>query len=275
MATVAGTGATVIGGGFTLLFLPLPTTVGLSLLVVGVALGVILMLSLSGRLSPQLLALILIGLTFADLAWTGRNWLQWRGPEAWLTPYDSLAQYIADAGADRVYSPTYSLEQQVAAAYDLRLFGGVDPFQLSGIVNAVEQGSGVVSQGYSVVLPAVPNARDDEEIPQANQNAVMDTEVLAAWDVSHIVAAYPIENERLQWLTTIDSVYVYANRDYVADKDNSSDITPDWPQDWPGLPDRDTVARLNELTFTAAFVSGISFIVVVSLLMLMKLKTND
>jgi hypothetical protein len=274
LATVAGTGAALISGGFTLLFIRLSTTAGLSVLVVGLALGVILMLSLNGRLSSQFLALILIGLTFADLAWTGRNWLQWRAPEVWLRPYDQLAQYLADAGAARIYSPTYSLEQQVAAAYDLRLFGGVDPFQLSGIVSAVEQGSGVVGQNYSVVLPAAPDAKTDEEISQANRDALMDTQVLAEWDVSHVVAAYTIENERLRRLDTIDGVYIYANRDYEADEDTSTEVVPNWPQDWLWLPDRDTVARLNQLTLTSALVSGASFLLAVSLLALIGLRRN-
>ncbi len=85
----------------------------------------------------------------------------------------------------RIYSPNYALEQQVAAANDLHLFYGIDPFQLRGIVEAIAQGSGVPVEAYSVVLPPL-DLQEDGDLQTANQDAVPDTQVLAEWAVSHV-----------------------------------------------------------------------------------------
>ena len=50
----------------------------------------------------------------------------------------------------------------MAAANDLRLFYGVDPFQLTGIVEAIAQGSGVPVTSYSVILPPLDEEAEDD-----------------------------------------------------------------------------------------------------------------
>jgi hypothetical protein len=136
----------------------------------------------------------------------------------------------------------------VAAANGLRLFGGVDPFQLRGAVEAIEQGSGIPVTQYSVILPPLGDVKMDDDILDANRDAVPDTAIMAEWDVSHVVATYPIEHERLEAGERIGDVYVYKNLD------------------WPGRgqpiswPDADTVNWLNNLTVIAALMSGLSFV---------------
>ena len=136
------------------LTLIVPAVNGIAVMVGGGGFGIVCLLAFSGRLRGDRLALALIVVTFLDLALVGRGWLEWRTQDAWLPPDQvHLAERLTELGAYRVYSPTYSLQQQVAEEYHLRLFGGVDPFQLSGIVAAVEQGGGITGAGYSVVVP--------------------------------------------------------------------------------------------------------------------------
>jgi hypothetical protein len=205
----------------------------------------------------KLLPIALLALIFVDLALNARAWLEWRGRDAWMTPYAALAEFLRAQDADRIYSPTYSLPQQVAAEYDLHLFGGVDPFQLRGIANAIENASGVGNQGYSVTQPPLVDGTGDD-LATANRNAIPDTQALAAWQVSHVVAPYPLNAPQLQLIRTIDGVFVYSNRDYSLTLPH--DIVPRWANA-SDLPGADVVRQNNWLTTVTQFMSifGILF----------------
>ena len=214
LAVAGGMGASLFCGGFTLMMLSdLPRTIGIGVIIVGVLLGVALLLGLYGRLPPSRLALVLITVLFVDLAWTGYQWLEWRGPEQWLTHQQALVDALSEDNPARIYSPNYALEQQVAAANGLHLFYGVDPFQLSFIVEAIEQGSGIPVTAYSVVLPPL-NLDENEALLEANRDAQPDTAALAEWAVSHVVATYPIDHERLSLYEQVGQYYIYRNLDY-------------------------------------------------------------
>jgi hypothetical protein len=270
LTIVIGMAVAVACGVFALFILKLPPTMGISAFVGGLLLGVALLLILNGRIPPARIAILLIALIFLDLVWTDYQWADWRGQEVWLDPGRPLAERLVDADAVRIYSPTYSLEQQVAEAYHLRLFGGVDPFQLAGVVDAVAQGSGVPAVKYDPVLPPLSGAESDQDVANANRDAVMDTQTLADWNVSHVVAAYLLTNPRLESLDTVNSVYIYSNLDF---RPSGQPLTvPDWPADWPGLPDPATIARFNQITLTAALVSGVNFFICVALLFFIRLR---
>lgn len=264
LAIAGGMGASLFCGGFTLAMLSdLPITIGIGEIVVGLLLGFVLLLGFYQRLSSSRLAVTLTVVLFLDVAWTGAQWLEWRGPEQWLTQQNALVAALKSDNPGRIYSPNYALEQQVAAANGLRLFYGVDPFQLTGIADAIAQGSGVPVTAYSVVLP--PLAQDDENVDPdealriANRNARPDTAILVQWDVSHVVATYPVDDDRLSLLDSVGDVYVYRNLDY----DGAPALG--WP-DWAGLPDSATIARLNQWTLIAVLVAGIAFVISVGLL---------
>jgi hypothetical protein len=272
LAIVAGMTVTVACGIFALLALRLPPTMGISAVVGGLSLGILLLLAFNRKIKPPTFAALLIILACLDLAWTGYQWADWRGEDVWLDPGRPLAERLVAEGADRIYSPTYSLEQQVAEVYQLRLFGGVDPFQLAGIVEAVEQGSGVPVTKYDPVLPPLGGAESDADVAQANQGAVIDTAILAEWGVSHIVAAYPLDDERLQPVDVVNGVYIYANQDYTPR--SISGAVPDWPLEWLRLPDAQTVANLNQITLTAWLISGTSFLICLLVLIVGQLRTK-
>jgi hypothetical protein len=263
LATAGLGGASLFCGGFTLAVLTdLDATIGIGVIVIGLLLGVVMLLALYGRLSPENLGICLILLVFVDQTWTGRNWLEWRGEDQWLTHQQMLVEALVDEGAARIYSPNYVLEQQVAAANGLRLFGGVDPFQLRGVVAAVEQGSGIPVTKYSVILPPLEGVQSDADMLTANRDALPDTQILAEWKVSHVVATYPIRQERLRQVGLIDGVYIYANQDFTG---SLSETIPSWPPDWPDLPQ--DVNDLNQITGWSAFVSGLCFFACLGLLL--------
>lgn len=268
MAALVGTVVALSLGAFVPIGAPILN--GLAIAVGGAGFGVVMLFALRGRLLGRRLALAMIVVTFLDLALVGRGWLEWRTPEAWLPPDQvHLAERLTGLNAYRIYSPTYSLQQQVAEDYHLRLFGGVDPFQLSGIAAAVEQGGGIEGTGYSVVLPPL----DGIDPATANRDAEPNTEVLGRWGVTHVVAAFPLNMPTLEQVDVVDGVYIYSNRDPALTTDFPT--TPAWAAGWDGLPDRQMVEALNQLTATAALISGVAMAGVVgalALLRMMKVK---
>lgn len=215
LALAGFVGASLFCGGFTLgVLTDLKPTIGLGVMVIGALLGLILLLSLYKFLTPQQVATLLILLTLGDFVWTGRAWLEWRAPDQWLTHQDALVSSLTDEIGERsipkarIYSPNYALEQQVAVANDLHLFYGVDPFQLRGMVEAIEQASGIPNTGYSVIQPPLPEVEDDEDLLQANCDAQPNLDTLADWGVYFIVSTCALE---LELADTIGGVYVYHN----------------------------------------------------------------
>jgi hypothetical protein len=245
-------------GGFTVIAISQPLS-GITLMVTGVSLGSALFLYLSRRISPRLFINLVFAVVVFDLVLTDYQALEWRGTEYWLDPQRPLAERLVELQAKRVYSPTYSLEQQVAAPYDLRLFGGVDPFQLTGIVKAIEEGSGVAVENYQVTIPPLKGIESDADIERANQNAILNTVSLGQWHVSHVVAAYALDHARLQLIEVVNGDYIYANLDY-ASPDTVATV-PDWPVTWPDLPDGRAVTRLNEVTVLTYLVSATGWLV--------------
>ncbi len=199
-----------------------------------------------------------------DLVYNGKQWLEWRSESLWLSPTQrALAETLIEDSAARVYSPTYSLEQQTVAAYDLDLFGGIDPFQIQAIADAVSLGGGIESSGYSVVTPPLLGM-DGDQIATANRQALPDTRILGQWGVTHVVSAYPLAVSTLALLTRISDIYVYVNRDDV--RDLATRQIPAWAPDWQTLPDTMTVQNNNRATEIAAFTSIVGLVMLALIL---------
>lgn len=260
--------AALAGGMFAITGLPIPDAAGWSVIVGGGGLSLIVLLVFFRAVSIERAAILVVFVVFADLLITGRSWLEWRGEQDWLTPYQPLAAALIEDNAARVYSPDYSLPQQAAEAYGLRLFGGVDPFQIDGVAQAVAQAGGIERVGYSVVVPPLTGIMGDDPAT-ANREAVPDTEMLAAWDVSHVIAARPLEQARLSLLDEIvgqdGGVFVYRNLDYAAPP--ADDTLPRWGAA-ADLPSSATISYLNQLTAASAALAAVAL--VLSLLALLK-----
>lgn len=180
-----------------------------------------LLLLLAGRLPARPLLIALAVLVLVDVGWLDRSLVEGRTTADWLDPYAELAALLQEDGATRVYSPTYSLPQQVAAAWDIPLLGGVDPFQLRGYVAAFGAATGTEVDGYGVTLPrynnpdAIPDDTERDLVARANREAIPDPELLGRWLVSHVVAAYPLAVDGLTPLATLDMAgqptYIYRN----------------------------------------------------------------
>ncbi|MGQ9888068.1 MAG: hypothetical protein ACUVSX_06195 [Aggregatilineales bacterium] len=256
-------GGALLCGGFSVAAAGLDPLIGLGTALVGLLTAGTLLLALYGIVPQTWAAWALLVILAFDSGWTGAAWLEWRGPESWLRHQDDLAEALATA--DRVYSPNYALEQQVAAERSLRLFGGVDPFQLRGLAAAVAQASGVMTQGYSVTQPPLVGADADEALETANCGPAPDLGLLAQWRVSHIVSRCPLAALEAAGasLRAVGRIYVYNNPAYTETADLN---TAGWPMNWPGLPNLPVVEDFNRLTVGAAlFSSAALFICLIAL----------
>jgi hypothetical protein len=111
----------------------------------------------------------------------------------------------------RVYSPSYSIPQQVAQTYQLELADGIDPLQLARYVAFMQQASGEGIWKYSVTLPAFPNVKTDADIRTALANVTPNTALLGLLNVKYVVSAFPIEAIDLVEQTHFESTYIYEN----------------------------------------------------------------
>jgi hypothetical protein len=238
----------------------IPQSAGIMLLVNAVGLGGGLLLALLGRTRGSWVAIGIALLLYADLAVTGIHQVEWRGPEAWIEPHMPLATRLEELSPDRIYSPNFALEQHMAHLAGFKLFYGVDPFQLTGILRAIEAGSGVPVESYSVVLPPLEvdeNSERDDPLALANRDAVPDLVELARWDVSHIVATYPYDIGGLTFVDRVGDTYIYRNQVY---DDLSIDDLPSQFVDL--LPSASEIDRLNRRTMVSAWVSSVGFVAV-------------
>lgn len=258
-------GAGLLAGGiFALVGGAMPPGMAVGLLTGG-ALCLIIMLRQTGRLRPAQFAVIVFALAAVDLVHNGHQWMQWRGESEWITPSQiELAEALVDDSLaapeayqpGRIYSPTYTLEQQTAAVYDLRLFGGVDPFQIVAVSEAIREGGGIPSDSYSVVVPPLIGIEGDA-IETANRDALPDVSILSRWGVTHVVSAYPLDVASLELAAQVDAGYIYVNRDPVLILPAHS--VPAWAEDWTGLPDAAQVADNNRLTLVSSLISAAAF----------------
>jgi hypothetical protein len=118
----------------------------------------------------------------------------------------------------------------------------------------------------------LPLPEGDTLPPDAD--GIGDTQTLAAWGVSHIALPFRAENDHLELIEIVGETYLYSNIDYNSPALNRYG----WPEGWPGLPDAQTVAQLNNLTLLSALISGITFLLTAGFLALrtvFKLKADS
>lgn len=203
------TSAVLIGIGMACAILGFPARSVAALLAVGFTVLSALFLIANQRFGLAAWA-VLIAL---DLLIMDVTLIEGRSRADWLDRYRPLAETLIAAHATRVYSPSYSLPQQAAAYWNIQTFSGVDPFQFSGYVKVVEEATGIRASSYSVTLPAL-----EGDPASVNRDAKIDAELLAHWQVSHVVSAFPIQNVDLELLAQPGGVYVYRNKRYSPDR---------------------------------------------------------
>jgi hypothetical protein len=198
------------GGGGGLL-LRLPANVVIAAAVWPLA-GMLVALRAGGRLRAPLFAGLALALTLADLWIVGLTLYRVRPAEDVLAEGQEAAEWLAaQPGPFRVYSPSYSIPQHTGAVYGVETVDGVDPFQLAGYAAFMRTATGVDVPGYSVTIPAFPEAAAGDDMLLANREASPDLRLLGLLNVRYLAAAYPLDAEGLTPLGERGGVYLYRN----------------------------------------------------------------
>jgi hypothetical protein len=275
-------------GALSLTIPQFPLSSAVSVMAFGAAFALLGVAGLYNKVSARAMAAALLVVTCADLLWTARALVEWRPPARWLTNYSGLAARLQDAEPALIYSPSYTVPQEVAATYGLRVFGGIDPFQLRAVSQAIADAGGVPLTQYSitspplVVPPPLIASSDDTESEgddtqtdfNVNRAYTPDAAALARWGVSHVVAWYPIDAPQLDLLETVEvrvtvlggktstqTAHVYVNRAYAAR--DTSPLTG-WPADAAVWPSDAIIAELHRATLAAWGVSISALLVCVA-----------
>jgi hypothetical protein len=152
------------------------------------------------------LALVALAVDLCGVDWQG---LTFRSAEEVLGEQEEIAQYLSLVGGPyRTYSPSYSLPQQTAAYYHLRLADGVEPLQLESYVRYFAQASNIPYTRYSVTLPPEPMTAAEAEPNRSEPDAAR----LGWLNIGYLVSAYDLRSEGLESIRTGESTRLYRNR---------------------------------------------------------------
>ena len=161
----------------------------------------------SGRLPRTWFAAICLAVLLADGAFFSAISFEAKPAAAVNAEGADAAAWLANQpGLFRVYSPSYSIPQHVAAAYGLELADGVDPLQLEAYAAFIAQASGVPRDGYSVTVPAMAG------LPaSANQGYRPDARLLGRLNVRYVVSTFDLETDGLVLARRFGETRIYKN----------------------------------------------------------------
>jgi hypothetical protein len=144
------------------------------------------------------------------------------GPAADSTMAARVQAASEMAAGGRIFSPSYSLEQPLAAIDGLRLADGIDPLQLLTYWNFMAQVVDFPPQGYSVTMPPYPGGN-----PAEPWRPELDPGRLGLFDISLVVSTYPLNQPLLDLYDVRYGAYFYRNPSARGEA---------WLQDAPGVP---------------------------------------
>jgi hypothetical protein len=174
-----------------------------------------------------------------------------------LQPGRPAAGYLAEAMAStdaptpalyRVYSPSYSLPVQTAAANRLYLADGVEPVHLAVYDQYMARAGGYGDTGFSVTIPNFGPGPPESALQATRPNL----RLLGLLNVVYLASAFPMDWPGLTLETEIDGAYIYRNvyalpRAWVAYRPIS--LEANWLaqlEGWPDVADSVLVERQAE-----------------------------
>jgi hypothetical protein len=182
------------------------------------------------RIPVQFWVVGLVGLCVVDWSVVDLSEFAYRKEAEVLSEGGRIGAYLAEQpGLFRVYSPSYSLPQQIAAVYGIELADGVDPLQLKAYAGFMEKATGVPVSGYSVTVPPFENGDPDQD----NLNYRPDPALLGLLNVGYVVSEFDLPVEGLALRERFGDTRIYQNM---------KELPRAWVQNSEGLPSGDVIA---------------------------------
>lgn len=176
------------------------------------SLGAVIIWRLIHRKQPMIWIIAIFSICIIEWMAVDTSLFSSRRSQDVFSSGEDVANYLAkDKDIFRVYSPSYSLPQQVAVVNHIELADGVDPLQLDSYVDFMEEASGVRAEGYSVTLPSYKTGDPATD----NQDAKPNPELLGLLNVKYVVAEYDINVEGLKYLAKYDQSRLYLNQSWL------------------------------------------------------------
>lgn len=171
---------------------------------------VVILLAINQRIPTTGLAASLLVISLVDFQGVNLQSLEFRPSSVVLSAKAELVKFLNEregATLYRVYSPSYSLPQEIAVQSGIQLADGVDPLQLAAYVDYMEAATGVPNRGYSVTLPPYANAETETD----NQGYHPDPVRLGLLNVKYILSEFPLSDADLLLLKQFGQTMVYEN----------------------------------------------------------------
>lgn len=124
-----------------------------------------------------------------------------------MIPTSAMQMLSNKNQSTRIYSPSYSVSQEMAMEQGWMVTEGIHPMQLKNYVEYFEKASGVKANHYSVVQP--PLATGNPEVD--NIDAKPDLDRLARLNVAIIASNYPIESIDENEIYSDKELWLYLN----------------------------------------------------------------
>jgi len=198
----------LLGAGFIVIYGQASRAiVGLALL--PIASLVLIILTVQGKLNRQGLALTTTLLLLVDLWSFDHPLLLFQSLEQAFAPQREVAEYLASQeGLFRVYSPSYSLPQHLAARSGLQLVDGAEPVHLWRYDRFMALAGGYPFPGFSVTVPPFP---PDQDLAQAHRDTRPNLTLLGLLNARFLAAEFPMDYEDLTLLKVMGHTHVYEN----------------------------------------------------------------
>ncbi len=244
LAVAVGAIALLVGLGLAAGFGQTNRAVFALMLVIPLGLAVIVLWS--RRVLSNSVAMLLLGLLLViDLASFGRSMLRFVSPEEALAPGRPAAAYLAhQPGLFRVYSPSYSLPMQTAAAAKLYLADGVEPVHLAVYDQFMARAGGYNNPRFSVTIPNFGNGPLESALQATEPNL----KLLGLLNVEYLAAAFPMSWPGLIPKTEVNGAFIYRNehalpRAWVAHR--SVPAESDWLAQLESMPELECVVIVD------------------------------
>lgn len=183
----------------------LETVVGMAVMSIAFTL---IFLRMNFRLNKTVFGGLLFLVFVADLGINDAHFIQPRSMENVLREQSSVGDYLTASGHTfRVYSPSYSLPQQVAMSYGIETVNGVHPLQIKNYTEFMRTASGIPEKGYSVTIPPF----DVPDLAHANQKSIPEGRLLGLLNVQYVLSEFDIHSEELSLSARIGETRVYKN----------------------------------------------------------------
>jgi hypothetical protein len=163
--------------------------------------------SLKREVHQRALVMLWILAVILDLFLMDRSLLEVRSREELFETDDEVMVVLhSDSSLFRIFSPSYSIPQNIGAEERFQLADGVNPLQLKTYYQFMAQTVGFDPMGYSVTLPPFPDGNPDIPLYQE-----IDPVNLGLLNVEYVVSAYSLSINGLDELLESDGTYLYRN----------------------------------------------------------------